>query len=227
VHGVRQLFFIEPGAVRDVTDVSNITVSWLRYSSYGNVVYSPHVYTRTFTPRTFPMDGGYLSAIADAQHLGLPLWIGEFGCNPADTATVLGAHYGEQDAFGLGGSMWLWKENANDTNPTVFWGIYGPPFGPGVPQRDRIRLSSRTYPLHIAGNLHRLSYDPDSGRFSMRATSRPVPFGKDSRATVLFIPGALRAAVRARGARTLVVRRERGREAFVFPRGGPYSVAIG
>ena len=153
VHGFRQLFFFEPGATRDLTDKSDITVRWSRYSRYGNVVYEPHVYTRTFTPRTFPMDGGYRSAVADARHLGLPLWIGEFGANPADTSTVLTAHYSEQDAFGLGGALWLWKENANDTNPTVFWGVYGPPFGPGVPQPARIRLTSRAYPLYLAGNL--------------------------------------------------------------------------
>jgi endoglycosylceramidase len=227
VHGFRQLFFIEPGALRDVTDVSNITVSWSRYSSYRNVVYEPHIYTRTFTPPTFPMDGGYLSAIADARHLGLPLWVGEFGCNPADTRTILSADYGEQDAFGLGGSLWLWKENANDINPTVFWGIYGPPFGPGVPQRERIRLTSRTYPLYTAGNLQGLDYDATTGRFSMQATSRAVPFGENSRATVLFIPGAGRAPVRAHGARALVVRQGHDREAFVFPRGGSYSVAVG
>jgi hypothetical protein len=71
---------------------------------------------------------------------------------------VLRAHYLEQDEFGLGGALWLWKENANDTNPSVFWGVYGPPFGPGVPQPERIRLTSRAYPLYLAGNLRRLSY---------------------------------------------------------------------
>lgn len=227
IPGFRQLFFIEPGALRDVTDASNVNVSWSRYSSYRNVVYEPHVYTRTFTPPTFPMDGGYLSAIADAKHLGLPLWIGEFGCNPAETHTILSAHYREQDVFGLGGSLWLWKENANDINPTAFWGVYGPPFGSGVAQRDRIHLSSRTYPLYVAGNLRGLSYDAATGRFRMRATSAPVPVGADSRATVLFIPVAARAGVHARGARVVVVRRGHGREAFVFPRGGVYSVSIG
>ena len=79
------------------------------------------------------MDGGYLSAIADTRHLGLPMWVGEFGCDPSDTQTILSAHYREQDALGLGGAMWLWKENANDVNRTVFWGVYGPPFGSGTP----------------------------------------------------------------------------------------------
>ncbi len=227
VHGFRQLFFIEPGAIRDVTDQSNINVSWSRYSSYRNVVYEPHVYTRTFTPRTFPMDGGYLSAIADTRHLGLPLWVGEFGCNPADTQTVLSAHYREQDAFGLGGALWLWKENANDTNPSAFWGVYGPPFGAGVPQNNRIRLSSRAYPLYTAGNLRTLTYDAITGRFNMSGTSHPIPFGDKSRATVLFIPSSIRSPMRTLGARSLVLPRGHAREAWVFPSGGSYSVTVG
>lgn len=227
VPGFRQLFFIEPGALRDVSDRSSIAARWSRYSRYRNVVYAPHVYTRTFTPRSFPMAGGYRSAVADSRHLGLPLWIGEFGASPADTQTVLRAHYREQDAFGLGGSLWVWKENANDTQPRAFWGVYGPPFGPGVPQRERIRLSSRSYPLYTAGNLRGLSYDAATGRLRLQASARAVPLGDAARATVLFISSATRAPVRARGARVRVLRRGSAREAFVFPRGGSYSVSIG
>ncbi len=225
VPGFRQLFFVEPDVSRDVTDRSNITVAWSHYSRYRNVVYEPHVYTRTFTPASFPMDGGYLSAIADARHLGLPLWIGEFGCNPSDDRTVLSAHYGEQDAFGLGGALWLWKENANDTNPSVFWGVYGPPFGPGVPQPNRIRLTSRPYPIYTAGTLLSLSYQPGSRQFALRAVSRRIRAGDDARATVIYIPSAVKGPVRATGARLLVLASPGGRIAHVFPDGGNYAVS--
>jgi endoglycosylceramidase len=225
VRGFRQLFFIEPDATRDVTDRSNITVSWARYSSYRNVVYEPHVYTRTFTPRTFPMDGGYRSAIADARHLGLPLWVGEFGCNPVDTTTVLRAHYAEQDAFGLGGALWLWKENANDINPTAFWGVYGPPFGPGVAQPLRILLTARAYPLSLAGNLRRLSYEPSTGGLILSASSRRVRFGDSSRATVVYIPTTVRGRLRVSGARWFSVSRYGARLIYLFPTGGVYGLA--
>jgi endoglycosylceramidase len=227
VRGFRQLFFIEPGATRDVSDRSGITVSWSRYSAYRNVVYEPHVYTRTFTPRSFPMNGGYLSAITDTQYLGLPLWIGEFGSAPVDTRTVLNAHFVQQDAFGLGGALWLWKENANDIDPNAFWGVYGPPFGPGVPQRERIRLTSRIYPLFTAGDLHELAYDPASGRFTMRASSRRVPVSSPVGATVVFVPASVRGPVRVHGGRAIVVRRAGGgRLAYVFPSGGTYRVSV-
>jgi endoglycosylceramidase len=227
VNGFRQLFFIEPDSTRDVTDRSGITVPWSRYSSYRNVVYEPHVYTRTFTPRSFPMDGGYRSAISDARSLGLPLWIGEFGSSPADDQAVLSVHYREQDAFGLGGTLWIWKENANDTNPSEFWGVYGPPFGAGVPQPERIRLTSRAYPLYTQGNLRSLSYDPDTGRFAIHATSRPIHFGETPRATVIYIPPTVRGALHATGARLLVTLGPAGRTAYAFPTGGPYTVSAG
>ena len=228
VHDFRQLFMIEPGAVRDVTDVSNITASWASFSHYRGVVYEPHVYTRTFTPRSFPMDGGYRSSIADAQHLGLPVWVGEFGCNPSDDATVLTAHYAEQDAFGLSGSLWLWKENANDTNPKAFWGVYGPPFGAGVPQLDRIRLSARVYPLATAGDLHALSYDAAGSRFTMTASSKRVRVGVFAHATIVAIPARVHGVVRAHGANAVVVPRfGGGRLAYVFPSGGTYRVTVG
>ncbi len=228
VHGFHQLFFIEPGAVRDITDRSDITVSWSSYSSFRNVVYEPHVYTRTFTPRNFPMDGGYRSAIADSQHLGLPLWVGEFGCSPSDTNTILRAHYQLQNQFGVGGALWLWKENANDINHTEFWGVYGPPFGPGVPQADRIRLTSGAYPLYTQGNLRALSYDPDAAKFSLDANSARVGRNDTTRATVVFLPQVVHGPVHAHGARLVVTRRiGGGRLAQLFPTGGDYGLSAG
>ncbi|MGZ4174334.1 MAG: hypothetical protein ACXVQR_07640, partial [Solirubrobacteraceae bacterium] len=167
------------------------------------------------------------SSIADAQHLGLPLWIGEFGSGPADTNTVLSAHFAQQDAFGLSSALWLWKENANDIDANAFWGVYGPPFGPGVPQRDRIRLTSRVYPLLTAGDLRGLSYDPASGRFAMRASSRRIPLGSVARATVVFIPATVHGGVHVHDARVVVVRRSAGgRLVYVFPSGGTYTVSV-
>lgn len=223
VRGFRQLFFIEPDVTRNLTDKSDITVPWSRYSRYRNVVYAPHVYTRTFTPTSFPMDGGYRSAIADARHLGVPLWIGEFGSSPSDDRTVLAAHYREQDAFGLGGTLWIWKENVGGP-PSTSWGIYSAPFGAGVPKPDRIQLTSRAYPLYTAGSLSSVRYDSSTHQFAMRATSRRVRVGDFAGGTVVYIPQAVRGPVRASGARVLVARRSGGRAAYVFPNGGRYAV---
>jgi hypothetical protein len=232
----RQLFFIEPNVERDVTDQSAIVTPWATYSSYPNVVYAPHVYTGVFTVdqqvasrRFLPTDGGYRSAITDARALGLPLWIGEFGNNPQDDQTILRSSYELQDTYALGGALWLWKENANDVNRAVFWGVYGPPFPPGTPQPQRIKLTSRPYPLYTAGELETLSYDPDSGAFSMRARSPAISLGSNNRATVIVLPPSLQAAdIHAINAGLRVLQRADGtRLAYVYPRGGPYRVFAG
>jgi endoglycosylceramidase len=232
VPGFRQLFFIEPNVERDVTDQSAIVTPWSAYSPYPDVVYAPHVYTGVFTldqqvasTRFFPSDGGYKSAISDAKALGLPLWIGEFGNNPADDNTILRTHYELQDLYDLGDALWLWKENANDVNRAVFWGVYGPPFPPGTPQPLRIRYTSRAFPLYTAGHLRNFVYDPSAASFDLEADSPPVPFGARNLATVIFVPSATSASVSATGARLQTVSRGDGtRIVYAWPTGGPYRV---
>ncbi len=232
VPGFRQLFFVEPNVERDVTDHSAIVTPWSAYSSYPNVIYAPHVYTGVFTldqqvasTRYFPSEGGYESAISDAKALGLPLWIGEFGNNPADDNTVLRTSYELQDRYGVGGALWLFKENANDVNRAVFWGVYGPPFPPGSAQSLKIFYTSRAFPLYTAGELKSFKYDPGATSFQLQGQSPPVPAGERTRASVIFLPSAVSAGVGATGARLRTLARSDGsRIVYAWPTGGPYSV---
>jgi hypothetical protein len=229
----RQLFFIEPNVERDVTDHSAIAAPWSAYSSYPNVVYAPHIYTGTFTldqqvssTRFFPSEAGYESAISDAKALGLPLWIGEFGNNPENDGTLLRTTYELQDRYGVGGALWLWKENANDVNRAVFWGVYGPPFPPGTLQPSRLFYSSRAYPIQVAGEERSLSYDPASVSFSLKGESAAVSPGSRGLETVIFIPRSVSAPIAATGARLRVTTRSDGdRIARAWPTGGPYTVS--
>ena len=236
VPGFRQLFFVEPDALRNVTDARQLFVRWSTFSAYPNVVYAPHVYTGVFTldalsggPRTFSMDTGYRNAIGDAQALGLPLWVGEFGNNPADDDTLLRQHYELQDRYGVPGALWLWKENANDTNPNAFWGIYGPPFGAGTLQPKRVAYTARAYPLFLDGDLRSMSYLPVSHGFDLRAArASTVRCGDRAHATLLFVPAAARAPIAAEGARVDVFARGDGsREAYVYPTASAYRVHDG
>jgi len=48
--------------------------------------------------------GGFADGLVTSR-AGLPMWIGEFGCGPADDATLLRAAYDEQDRNDLGGTQ--------------------------------------------------------------------------------------------------------------------------
>jgi endoglycosylceramidase len=233
VPGFRQLFFVEPDITRDVTDQSAALVPWSAYSAYPHVVYSPHVYTRVFTPdqqlnaaagtpRFFPMDGGYRSAVVDAKALGLPLWVGEFGNGVPDDETMLRAHYVYADQYTIGNSLWVWK-----ADEAAQFSVYRGPFGAGTPFASRVKFTSRAYPFFTAGTLRGLDYNPDTGAFDLRATSAAVRCGDRARATVMFLPAASGGPALVQGASADVLPAPGGRLALVYPAGGDYRLSLG
>lgn len=236
VPGFRQLFFVEPDIARDITDERTVFAPWSAYSRYRNVVYSPHVYTRVFTPDAYlagaagtptflPLHRGYDTAAADARALGLPLWVGEFGNAVADDDTVLRDHYANADRLGIGSSLWVWKQDATGKDGADGFSVLHGPFGRGVAFPSRVRLTSRAYPWYVAGRLRALSYDPDTGRFSVAATSRRVRPGDRAGATVVFVPAAWSGRVVADGATVRLYADPAGnRVAYVYPRGGDYRL---
>jgi endoglycosylceramidase len=237
VPGFRQLLFLEPGAERNGMASRAFVSSWSSVSSYPNAVYAPHIYTHVFTigsvagvpdPVTFRSDYG--AAAADAEALGLPLWVGEFGGPPATDATVLAKHYAQQEAWRIGGTLWLWKENANDTIANTFWGIYGPPFRGahrwGVAQAERVRRTSRVYPLVTAGSLLTAVSDPFRGHARFVARSARVATGDRRHAALVDVPPVFRGRIVVRGATYAVMHRAGNREVWLFPRGGRYSLSV-
>jgi hypothetical protein len=155
--------------------------------------------------------------------------VGEFGNNPVDDDRLLRRHYELQDADGVGGTLWLWKENANDTNPQFFWGVYGPPFGRGTPQPKRIAYTGRAYPLALDGDLHSLTYSPANHGFRIEASgARRARCGDRAHATLVFVPAATRSGIGASGARVEVFARGGGsREVYVYPTRSSYRVFSG
>jgi endoglycosylceramidase len=234
VKGFRQLFFVEPNVERNVTDRREPPPArWSAYSSYRHVVYAPHVYTGVFTAgQEIPSESfqptvqGYQATVEDARALGLPLWIGEFGNNPSDDGTLLPEHYALQDVYKLGGALWVWKQNSSEASPNVFWGVYGPPFGRGVPERKRILMTGRVTPVATAGQLDNVSYAPRHRTFDIRARAGKRVSCSDRRhATLVFVPPHVN--VRVKGARMKAVGRGGGRDVYVFPDGGAYRVFAG
>ncbi len=236
VPGFGQLFFIEPDVTRDVTDQRYAFSPWSTYSSYRGVVYAPHIYTHVFTPDAeakapglgplYPVSSGYASGAADAKSLGLPLWDGEFGTDVATDETTLRQHYDSQDQLAVGGALWVWKADGS-AQSGGFSAMHGP-FGFGQPFPSRVKFTDRAYPIYTVGSVQSLGYDPDGASLDMRATSSPVGVGDRAHATLIYVPAASRGRLEATGARLDVVDLGDGaREAYVYPRGGPYHVFEG
>lgn len=233
----RQLLFLEPGVERNTTAARAFATSWRSVSSYRNAVYAPHIYTRVFTagavlgtPDVASFQSDYNAAVADAKALGLPLWIGEFGGPPATDKVILAKHYAQQEARRIGGTMWLWKENANDSIANTFWGVYGPPFNGadrrGRPQPERIRRTSRVYPIVTAGALLHTASDPFRGTARIVATSHHVAGGDCRHATLVDVPSVFTGRITVSGARVQQIKRSGAREVWLFPTGGKYSLRV-
>jgi endoglycosylceramidase len=229
----KQLFFVEPNALRNLTDQGLIVTPWTLFSTYPHVVYAPHIYTGVFTldqnfhQHIYPANGGYNSSILDAQSLGLPLVITEFGNSPGNDNTILRNHYILQDQDQVGGTLWLWKENANDIFGNSQWGVYYGDFATthaGIASPTRVKYTDRAYPLFTAGHLQTFVYNPDDASFDLHATSPAV--AQDASAhqngTLLFVPAATTCTMQAENADLEMFSRasDGSREVYAYPRGG-------
>jgi hypothetical protein len=217
VHGFRQLFFVEPAGTRNVTGARTFVAPWSTYSSYPNVVYAPHVYTGVFTFDQTVLQGqagelrtsddDYAAAVGDAQALGLPLWVGEFGNDPNDDGRILAAHYAHQDAAAVGGALWVWKEHGR-------WGALATP--------SRVRRIGTAYPAVTAGVLDSFTSDPFGGTVLVRGHA---PAGL-RQPTVVVLPAPFTGQPVVTGA-TFTVRHVHGtRQVLVSPRGGPWELRV-
>jgi hypothetical protein len=218
VPGFRQLVMLEPGVERNTTATRHYGLPWSAFSDYPNAVYAPHVYTEVFTagavtglPEVTTFDSDYQAAVDDAAALGLPLWVGEFGGSPGDDARVLATHYAQQEARGVSGTVWVWKEHGS-------WSIAAP---------SRATLVARAYPVATAGTLLSATSNPATGTAELRATSPRVRPGDRAQATVLRLPLPFNGSrVTVTGARFQVERVAGGRDVWVFPSGGAYQVRV-
>jgi len=172
------------------------------------------------------MSGGYSNVVADAQALGLPLWVGEFGNSVSDDNTLLRDHYQYQDQDAIGSSLWAWKSPSQPNTVAPGWCVMqgSTPFDV-VTFPSRLKFTSRVYPQYTAGSLQSLTYDPDSATFDLQANSPLVNPSDTNHATLLYVPAAVIAPVKAEGAQLNVIQHNDGsRSVYVYPSGGAYHV---
>ncbi len=252
INDTRHLFFVEPMAIRNLTDVA-VGLS-LPFTSDPNIVYEPHAYTHVFTVDT-DIPGGVASSLyplsysqamvtadAEAKSMGAALFIGEYGNSNDDDGSILAQETAAIDQAGAGSSLWAWKGNCPPGATAAqcesgLWSVFDgdpatPPAQNGPLIRSRLLYLSRVYPRLTAGTLRSFAYDPSSGSFTMSAfsTTKVTP-GHGDQETEVYVPPLVRGTVSVSGAAvldTIVTNPDGSREAFVAPTGGgAYGVREG
>lgn len=244
VYDTRQLFFLETGLLREVTDFP--THLGLPVSSYPNVVLSIHPYTHGYTPdalffhqppdkATYPWGGydqTYSLAEREAKAMHAALFVSEFGNDPKWDSVILANELAEQERHRVGFAFWTWKENCAFGGGS--WGMFDPidcstdRAGPRPPsgclRAGREDLLARVYPVASSDPGLTYRYDPATGGFTLRATGR---FG-DS-ATVVTIPAGVTGDVSVSGAvsgQPDLSSGENGRTVTVYPGGGEFTITV-
>ena len=231
VHAVRQLFFLDTGLLREVTDFP--THMSMPVSSYPNVVLGVHAYTHIYTFDTFagqppdkasyPWGGyeqGFASADREAKAMNAALLVMEFGDSPEWDRVIVTNVLLQVDKHKVGFMFWTWKENGGSGS----WAIYSsPPGGTACPRAPREQLLARVYPRASADPNATFHYEPTDGGFTLHATGRA---GDPS--TEVYVPREVTGQVSGGGAAGVVVRGgpDGSRLAIASPTGGAFTIAV-
>ena len=239
IHDLRQMFFLEPGLVREITDFP--THLGLPVSSYPNLVLSVHAYTHGYTPdaliahqdpnhATYPWGGydqTYELGLRETKAINAAFFVSEFGNDPKNDTLLLANETLEQEKRDVGFAFWSWKENGGSSS----WGVFNPPSSgisplpsSGCLRIQRERLLARVYPRASSDPALSYRYDPANGSFSLKGhgSSSDPP-------TVVYIPLEVTGAVAVSGTAAPVTdsNPDGSRVVTASPSGGPFSIAVG
>jgi len=162
-----KLMAFEPMAIRNQLDISIQRSS--PFSTYPNLVYAPHTYTRSFTQwKKEPFWVSLATAEAEALRMRAALMVTEWGGGATANVEAIEAQQEAQRANGL---YWCWKQNGGGG-----WSLHsntgsGRNFTSAI-RMDRLRAVSRVHPRRVAGEL--LEYRQAKGSFHMNARCDPV-----------------------------------------------------
>jgi endoglycosylceramidase len=240
----RQSFFFEPMVLRNLEDAPDQVAA--PFTSYPNIVYSPHTYTHVFTadaeagiptaqsPYPTSYDQAYQVADAEARAMHAALLPGEYGNSAGQDATILNAETAAQDAARVGSAIYAWKGVCGAGSKVAdcfnIWSVYaGDPATPPAQNLglipSRVTYLSRIYPRATDGTVTSMAYQPGTHAFRMTA----IAPGQGA-PTLLFIPATAAGNVAASGIARVdhVVRQPDGtRLATVAVLGaGSYTVTV-
>ena len=213
IHVTKQSFFFEPMALRNTEDAPDQLA--LPFTTYPNLVYSPHTYTHVFTadalahipnsPYPLSYDQAYDIADAEAKLMHAALVVGEYGNGADSDNTILRAETAAQDKALSGSAIYAWKgvcgAGSSPAQCNTAWSIYAgdpntPPAQNAALIPSRVKFLARPYPMATVGRLLSYRYDPDARSFTMTATVS----GHPNAHTLVFVPSAFSGNVTASAA---------------------------
>jgi hypothetical protein len=190
--GATQTFFYCPSITR------NVQVPAAVEPLGPNVVYAPHLYTETGGNAGSKYDGNasritadYALALTEAQTLGGPLFVGEFGGNTevtggfrAATEQFLRDSLAEQDRRLVGGAVWAYFPSDNTFSVVD---------AEGREKGELVDILARPYARRIAGIPTAMHFDIESKEFTVSFHDDPEQAPPDP--TEIFVPAARHYAV--------------------------------
>ena len=131
------------------------------FSSYKNLVYAPHTYSRSFTlDKNISFALALETAIPEATAMHAAVLVTEWGGSQTSNVRSIGA---EQESHAVSGTHWVWKQNGGGG-----WGLFSAQDGANFTLRqERLHATSRIYPRSTHGQV--LGYGQDNRSFWMRA----------------------------------------------------------
>ncbi len=185
--GAGQTFFFTPSITR------NIGAPTTTEPFAPDVVYAPHLYTETYGLPELKYDGDaakitadYTLAETEAQGLGGPLFVGEFGGNTAEaggyraaTELFLRDSLAEQDRRLIGGAVWAYFPSDNTFSVVD---------AEGNEKGSLVDVLARPYGRRIAGVPTLMRFDPDTRVFDLEF--RDDPENRPPDPTEIFVPAA-------------------------------------
>jgi endoglycosylceramidase len=183
--GAEQAFFYCPSITR------NVAIPTVVEPMGPNVVYAPHLYTQTGGAPNLKYNGDastitadYALAVDEAQRLGGPLFVGEFGGNTdvadgflAATEQFLRDSLAEQDRRLVGSAVWAYFPSDNTFSVVD---------AAGREKGDLVNILARPYARRVAGIPTAMQFDLQTREFTFSFRNDPEHQPPDP--TEVFVP---------------------------------------
>jgi len=198
VDATRLVFFEPPVLPRNFTDQSARPDA--PFPTPG-AVYAPHVYTLAFFGSDAQREGmsleglrkGNRTARSEAEGFGTPLFVGEFGYDPAGirAADWYAFERDLQDEYLASGAVWVWKERSQGS-----WGLFDYDEGTGTwsERPSAVAMVSRPRVVAVAGWPE--SYRVLDGKIDLTFAGDPEVLGPN----LMYIPAGWDVLARCDGA---------------------------